>query len=259
MYLAEPAGGSRVGVLVLSGSSGRVESERCDVLADAGAVALSYRWFGEAIDRIPLESFEPALDELRGRCDRVSLLGFSKGAEAALLLGGLHPDLAAVVAGAPSDLVWAALTDERPPRSSWTLGGEELPFVPYDDTWEPDTDPPAWAGVYRQSELTYAHAVPAARIPVERITAEVLRLVGGDDRVWPSSEFAARIVRRRADAGLVTSLVVHPRAGHRMILPGETVADGGARIDRGGSTDLDAGAGRQAWPELLRVLGLGSA
>jgi len=92
-YLAESPGGSRVGVLVLSGSSGRVERERCDVLADAGAVALSYRWFGEAIDRIPLESFEPALDELRRGCDRVSVLGFSKGAEAALLLGGLHPDL----------------------------------------------------------------------------------------------------------------------------------------------------------------------
>ena len=34
------------GVLVLSGSSGRVETERATVLAGVGATALTYRWFG---------------------------------------------------------------------------------------------------------------------------------------------------------------------------------------------------------------------
>lgn len=256
MYLAEPPGGSQVGVLVLSGSSGRVERERCDVLAAAGATALSYRWFREAIDRVPLESFTPALEDLRGRCERVAILGVSRGAEAALLLGGLHDDLSAVIAAAPSDLVWAALTDERPPRSSWTLAGRELPFVPYDDSWVPDTDPPRFTGLYRQSEVTHAAALADARIPVERIRAEVLLVAGGDDGVWPSVDFATRIVARRSTVGLPTSSVVHPGAGHRLILPGEPVAEGGDPMDRGGSAVVDGEAGRRAWPEILRVLGL---
>ena len=46
--LVAPAdGGNGTGVLVLSGSSGRVESERARVLASAGvSAALTYRWFG---------------------------------------------------------------------------------------------------------------------------------------------------------------------------------------------------------------------
>jgi hypothetical protein len=43
---AGPAGGSAVGVLVLGGSSGRIETERCRVLAREGMAALSIRWFG---------------------------------------------------------------------------------------------------------------------------------------------------------------------------------------------------------------------
>ena len=54
-----------MGVLVLSGSSGRVEEERCGVLAAGlGATAPSYRWFARAIDRVPLESFEEPLAKL---------------------------------------------------------------------------------------------------------------------------------------------------------------------------------------------------
>jgi hypothetical protein len=46
-FLAEPAAGSGdAGVLVLSGSSGRIERERCRLFARAGVTAVSVRWFG---------------------------------------------------------------------------------------------------------------------------------------------------------------------------------------------------------------------
>ena len=51
-------GDGPTGVLVLSGSSGRVEEDRCLVLAGLGATAASYRWFEETVDRVPLESFD---------------------------------------------------------------------------------------------------------------------------------------------------------------------------------------------------------
>ena len=57
----------RSAVLVLSGSSGRVETDRVRLLAVHGAAALSFRWFGdvgqpEDIREIPLETFAPAMN-----------------------------------------------------------------------------------------------------------------------------------------------------------------------------------------------------
>jgi uncharacterized protein len=247
------AGDGPTGVLVLSGSSGRVEEDRCRVLAAAGATAASYRWFGESVDRVPLESFEEPLALLHERCDRLVVMGTSRGAEAALLLGALHPEIDAVVGVSPSDVVWAALGTERPQRSSWTRGGEPLPFVPYDDSWEPDTDPPELVGMYEQSLETYADRVPAARIPVERVAGEVLLTAGGDDRLWPSLDSAEAIIRRRDAAGLPTTLVSHPEAGHRVLLPGETPPPP-SHLVHGGTAAADAELGRRLWSRLRRLL-----
>lgn len=246
-------GDGPTGVLVLSGSSGRVEEQRCRVLAAAGATAASYRWFGESVDRVPLESFEEPLAALHERCDRLVVLGTSRGAEAALLLGATHPEIDAVVAISPSHVVWAALSAERPQRSSWTRGGEPLSFVPYDDAWVADEDPPEFVGMYQQSLTTYADRVPAARLPVERIAGEVVLAAGGDDRLWPSADFADEIVRRRAASALPTTLVGHAAAGHRVLLPGEA-PPAPSHLVHGGTVDADAELGRLLWPELLRVL-----
>ena len=247
-------GDGPTGVLVLSGSSGRVESARCDALAGLGATAASYRWFGEAVDRVPLESFDDALSFLHERCERLVVLGTSRGAEAALLLGARHVEIDAVVAVSPSDVVWAALSTDRPQRSSWTSGGEPLPFVPYDDAWAPETEPPELIGMYEQSLETYADRVPAARIPVERIAGDVLLVAGGDDRLWLSCEFAERIVDRRAAGGLDTTLVSHPRAGHRVVLPGEQ-PPAPSHLVHGGSPEADAALGALVWPHLQRLVG----
>jgi pimeloyl-ACP methyl ester carboxylesterase len=247
-------GDGPTGVLVLSGSSGRVETARCDVLAGLGATAASYRWFGGTVDQVPLESFEQPLATLHERCDRLVVIGTSRGAEAALLLGAQHPEIDAVVAISAPDVVWAALSQDRPQRSSFTRGGEQLSFVPYDDDWEPDTDPVEFVGMYEQSLETYADRVPAARIPVERITGEVLLVAGGDDRLWPSCDFAERIVERRDAAGLRTGLVSHPGAGHRVVLPGEA-PPAPSHLVHGGTPDADAELGRLVWPHVVELLG----
>jgi dienelactone hydrolase len=249
-------GDGSTGVLVLAGSSGRVEVSRCDLLASAGATALSYRWFGESVDRVALESFDDALSTLHERCDRLVVLGVSRGAEAALLLGARHAEVDAVVALAPSDVVWAALSTDRPQRTSWTSAGEPLPFVPYDDTWAAAGSPPEFVGLYEQSLETYADRVPAARIPVERIAGEVVLAAGEDDRVWPACDFADAIAARREAAGLATTVVTHAGAGHRVVLPGEEPASGGRPMARGGTDEADAELGALVWPHVLRALGL---
>src|SRR6478752_644467 len=169
VLVARADGGNGTGVLVLSGSSGRVERDRAALVASAGvSAALTYRWFGGAgqpagIWEHPLESFAPAVELLAGQCDRVVLLGASKSAEAFL-------------------------------------------SYPSDDTAEPVGDPPAFSPVYAQSLRTApADRVAAATIAVERFFGDVLLVAGGDDRVWPSVQFARAVRDRRQRLSLPTT------------------------------------------------------
>lgn len=129
--------------------------------------------------------------------------------------------------------------------------------MPYDDGWEPPAQPgpPAYVGHYEQCLERFADRVPAARIPVERIAGEVLLAAGEDDQVWPACDFAEAVASRREAAGLASTVVRHPAAGHRVLLPGERPAPEGQAMARGGTDAADAELGAQLWPHLLRVLG----
>ncbi|MGI4896002.1 MAG: acyl-CoA thioester hydrolase/BAAT C-terminal domain-containing protein [Janthinobacterium lividum] len=274
--LALPAGRARCAVLVLSGSSGRIDVDRVRLLAGHGAAALSLRWFADTgqppgICEIPLETFTPALDRLAAHSEHLAVIGASKGAEAALLLAAHDSRIRTVVALSPSSVVWANVGpgpdgDESRSRSSWTRAGVALPFVPYDQAWHDaqakqdargaDTQPPAFRSLYEQSLTTFADRIPAARIPVESIRADVILSAGGDDQVWPSESFARDVVARRSDHGLSTTCLTAPAAGHRLQLPGEPVTDGGTVLVRGGSPHADAELGARVWSELRTALHL---
>lgn len=77
LHWARARGGGGTGVLVLAGSSGRLDTGRADALAAAGATALAMRWFGGAGQpttpcEIPLETFIQALDLIAAECDSPS-------------------------------------------------------------------------------------------------------------------------------------------------------------------------------------------
>ncbi|WP_371783888.1 acyl-CoA thioester hydrolase/BAAT C-terminal domain-containing protein [Streptosporangium subroseum] len=264
-----PATGSDTGVLVLAGSSGRIERERSRILADHGLTALSIRWFGgpgqpPGICEIPLETFVSAIDLLESSgVRRICLLGISKGAEAALLTSVHDRRVDAVIALSPTSVVWGNVGpgpdgQSRPYRSSWTWRGQPLPFVPYDDEWtpeEPDHDGPvAIRGLYERSEQTFADLVHAAEIPVEKARAEVLLVAGGDDAMWPSLPFAERLAARRHAAGGAARLISRADAGHRPRLPGESPAPASPHFRHGGSSAADAALGTTAWPHILGLL-----
>ncbi|MEU6017534.1 acyl-CoA thioester hydrolase/BAAT C-terminal domain-containing protein [Streptomyces sp. NPDC047515] len=259
-----------VGVLVLSGSSGRIEDERCRVLAREGMAALSIRWFGglgqpPGICEVPLETFAPAIELLRaGGARRIGVLGVSKGAEAALHLSVLLPGIDAVVALSPTSVTWANVGPgldgrTRPHRSSWTWRGDPLPFVPLDDAWAPTparpTDAPvAVRGWYERSRRTFADRVDAATIAVEKAAAELVLVAGGDDAMWPSLPFAEELAARRRTAGLPVRMISGPDAGHRPRFPGESPAPPSASFLYGGSPAADAALGAEAWPHVLDAL-----
>lgn len=273
-FSAEPDDGSPTcGVLLLSGSSGRTEVDRARLLARHGAAVLAATCFGgpgqpAELDRVPLESFTPALDALAARCERVVVWGSSKGAEAALLVAALDRRVRVVVAVAPSSVVWPApgrAGGGAEQLSTWTVAGAPLPFVPLLDEWQPSADETADGGVavrgwYEASLRAAAPAVlDAAALPAERTTAHVVLAAGGDDRVWPAVRSAERLAQRRDARGLLTTTVVEPGAGHRLVLPDEQPVPPGGGLLRGGSPAADAELGRRLWAVLERVLPLRAA
>ena len=246
------------GVLVVAGSSGRVDADRARLFADLGCLAESIRWFGGPGQHpgpweIPLETFIERVEDLKRSCDRVHIVGLSFGAEAALLCGAHSDRIASVIAFAPTDVVWAGYNQERE-TSHWTLGGRSLPYVPMDWSDHRAEPIPRFRPLYEQSRVTFADRVPAARIPVERIKQLIL-VAGGDDQVWPSVDHAHRIEAARTAAGLSTLVITSPDAGHRPILPGEAEVAAGAAMQRGGNPDADRRLGEQAWRVITGIFG----
>src|SRR5438552_1960000 len=111
--ILKPAEQTGWGVVVLAGSSGRVDVARAKLLAGLGAVCIALRWFGgerqpPGICEVPLEVFTRATDRLIAEgCERVAYVGTSKGAEAALLIATDDPRVRVVAAISPSSVVWA--------------------------------------------------------------------------------------------------------------------------------------------------------
>jgi uncharacterized protein len=262
----------RIGVLVLAGSSGRVDVGQARLLARQGAVAVALRWFGgeaqpPGICEVPLETFGLAVDWLEAKgVQRVGVVALSKGAEGALLFACRDRRVRAVVAISPSSVAWANVGPgldghAYPYRSSWTWQGEPLPFVPYDESWQPEAgrEPVAYRSLYERSLLASEAARAAAAIPVERCDADLLLVAGGDDAVWPSARFAEELAAPRRDAGYPVRIVTDPQAGHRPVFPGEPTPEPSTSLARGGDPVADARLGEAAWPHVLACLGLAEA
>ncbi|MER6134018.1 acyl-CoA thioester hydrolase/BAAT C-terminal domain-containing protein [Streptomyces sp. NPDC001815] len=266
--LAAPAHGSDVGVLVLAGSSGRVERDRARILARHGMTALSIRLVGgpgqpPGICEIPLETFTAAIDLLEASgARRIGIMGAYKGAEAALLTAVQDPRVDVVIALSPTSRVWCNVGPgsdgkQHPYRSSWTWRGRPLPFVPLDDSWTPATQgsgPVAIRGWYELSERSFAHLLRPADIPVDKARADLLLVAGGDDAMWPSLRFAEQLAERRRSAGATAHLITRHDAGHRQRFPGERPAPDSPRFQHGGTPQADALLGEAAWPHILGKL-----
>lgn len=247
------------GILTVGGSSGRIDGARTRLLAEQGALAMSVRWFGgpgqpDGPRLVPLETFMSALDRLAPECDLLVVAGMSFGAEAALLVASYDERVHGCIGFAPSPVAWSFIDPDGSQVAHWTYGGTPVPAVPFDTTWQPATDPPAYVGMYQRSlRVADPETVASATIPAERI-GDLLLVAGGDDQVWPSVDFAQRIIARRRDHGLETMLSTLPDAGHRTMLPGEEPVLAGLSMRRGGTDETNRELGRLAWPHVRAIL-----
>ena len=256
-----------LGVLVITGSSGRVDVDRARLFAQRGAVALAQRWWGgqgqePGINEIPIERFVQGVDQLVAEgCDRIATVGSSYGAVAALLAATKDTRIDVVIAESPSHVVWQCSGPGRdgsawPPRSSHTWGGVPLPYMTWDPrVWPPaGTVNPAYRPMHELSLRTFAEDVEDASIPVEAARADIILVAGGADALWPSAPSAHAIAERLRRHGKESTLVEHRDAGHSICFPGEPVLVQGPDRNWGGNPTADQALGADAWDVIVNRL-----
>ncbi len=272
LYL--PAGAKdsarRPAVLLIGGSEGGLDtmSQMAVSFAQAGYASLALAYWAEQglpqkLEGIPLEYFDRGLDWLAKQPGvdpkSIGLLGWSRGAEAVLLIGTRNPRVRAVVAVAPSSIVWQGMAGGGSAASAWTANGKSLPFViPDASRYRPNS---TFVPMF-EARFAEADAHPETAIPVEKLRAPLLLITGSEDGVWPSRRFADRIVARLQGAGFHHPVqhLDYAGAGHfvfvgapdGMLSRAASAASGGVM---GGTATVNAAAWKDNWPRTLAFLG----
>ncbi|PZN96662.1 MAG: hypothetical protein DCF29_23225 [Alphaproteobacteria bacterium] len=276
-----PGGEPRPVIVVLHGADGGVEASRRygPKLASLGYAVVGLPYYSadwgeygppKAIPELPGSFIDIRIDqigELRDwlrtqpdvDADRIALFGGSKGAEFALIAASRYPWITSVVALAPSDLVWEGwgleMVEAEGTRSSFSFEGRPLPFMPYVGFVEgllagPNAD---LLKIHEDGRAAHPEREAAARIPVEAFQGSVMLVAGDADREWRSGWMARNIAATREAAGLETTLLVYPEAGHDVGGDGWTPTAVG--VGRGGgSVQANARAQADAWPRIVWFL-----
>jgi dienelactone hydrolase len=281
VFATLPGNVRRPALIVLGGSEGGgwVARDRSPRFASRGFAVLGLPYYSPgAKDReipelpaafadIPVERLDAAFAWLKARpevdASRVALVGVSKGAEFVLIAASRSKWITSVVAIAPTDVVWEGWGPGVEPgkRSSFAFDGKPLPFVPYREFAE------ELAGFRTGREVRMRRfqdkgraADPAAavkaRIEVEKFRGPLLVIGGHDDQVWASGMMAQNISERRAAAGLATTALIFPEAGHSLSGNGwmPTTQYNAGPSKSGGTPQANADAQARAFPETIAFL-----
>lgn len=191
--------------------------------------------------------------------DRIALFGGSKGAEFALIAASKYPWLTSIVALAPSDLVWEGwgmeMVEAEGTRSSFSFEGQPLPFMPYVGFVDGLLAGPAadLLKIHEDGRAAHPDREADARIRIEAFPGPVMLVAGEADGEWRSGQMARNLSAARERAGLETSLLVYPDAGHD--ISGDGWAPTIAGTERGGGTaEANARAQGDAWPKIVDFL-----
>jgi dienelactone hydrolase len=261
------------GIILLGGSDGEPMNERSALLASHGYAVLNLFYFGHDplpthFAKVPLEYLTNAVSWLQARepvdSNRIAIIGYSRGAEAALLVGTLHPDVRTVVAVAPSSVVWPGPGLSGYFNSAWSLQGKELPCVPVKFSKGFGAFLKELAGATQiehrplfEDALKNRRAVEAATIPVEKIRGAVLLISGKDDRVWPAGAMAEMIITtlRNHRHRWRYEHLSYDSAGHSFGLPNQPrTNDAKGTLAMGGTSAGNATAAVASWQSTLDFL-----
>jgi len=191
-----------------SGSNLVVNSLVCAPLASRSFNVLSLPFFGEKglpdkLSRIPLEYFEKVFAWLAKHPitagKEFSILGMSKGAEAALLLASRYPFIHRMVLWAPHAYCFQGIAYKN--ESSWTYEGENVPYIEMKNMWVIEhmlscmvkNQPFGFTPVFKKS-LARAKNKESARIKLENIQADLLMVTSTDCGMWNTYDGSVEIM-----------------------------------------------------------------
>lgn len=216
----------KYGIIVLGGSEGGKPNHLANKIAKLGYCVLSLAYFKEGehlpreLEMISLEYISKAKDwflqQNDVRSDGIILMGWSKGAELALVLASQNDIYKATIAIAPSSVVWPGLISDwtKQPKSSWSKNNRPLPYVPF----APRIGPPKRISDVYQDSLDKSNIPTNTTIDLKKIKYPVLLLSGGLDTVWPANAMATTILKEINKNIISTKdLCTHynyPLAGH---------------------------------------------
>ncbi|MDU0112909.1 acyl-CoA thioester hydrolase/BAAT C-terminal domain-containing protein [Psychrosphaera aquimarina] len=261
----------RITAIVLGGSEGGyyTASQTAVALAQKGIAVVVVGYFGTknlptTLKEIPIEYVDYALDYIdssptlsRNHCGQVPIVGSSRGAELALLVGAHNDNYSPVIALSPSSHVWGAMGDIN--AAAWTFNGNPLSFVPRHS--QPDYSVEKFIGLdYFKQDLNHPDAADK-QIDASNIKGQVLLLAGDDDKLWPSATMAGILQKDIASKGVSVRVksIVYPNAGH-IISPGlpsnltQFTNDDGQTVILGGTPEGNAMAQSDALKQMVNII-----
>jgi uncharacterized protein len=209
----------QMALVLLGGSEGgrywSYHPEFVQELITEGFCVLSLPYFGTDslppnLRSIPLEYFSKAFHWLSLQENQVipnyyGLIGVSRGAELALLLGSQYPEVKGIVAIAPGSVVFPGppigfLDALRGQHSAWSENGKELSFVPIPFSLTTILGMISGRRTRMfEKALKNTKLVKMSEIPVEKIQGPILLVSFTHDQVWPSTLMSKQIMNRLHD------------------------------------------------------------
>jgi dienelactone hydrolase len=283
------------GILLLSGSDGGIPGNNAipesfiEYLVKNGFVVFALAYFGiehlpPHLENIPLEYFQSAIEWLKSLSEvdssHIGIIGQSRGAELALLLGSHFPHFfQAIIACAPCNMICGGFP--YPNRPAWLYQKQPLePYLPGLSSTDSDLSEADDIKMAIERQQISFHANNAedpymiadlfavrekmlqakkTQIAVEKIKCPILLMSGDKDAIWPSNLFSEMIMSRLNDHHFQFSKehISYANAGHGILSSyDEPIYHpvGGFWCKLGGTSEGNKIASEHSWVAIKKFL-----
>lgn len=146
-----------------------------------------------AVDAV-MEAILSAAKHPTVKATKIVVIGGSRGADLALLLGSYYAEIKGVIGIVASHAVFPGHTQEFN-SSCWTFKGKELPYIPVNEASVTYLMQRDLKGAF-EAMLQDTVAEQQALIPVEKIQGPILLLSATQDEICPSTKMAEKMILR---------------------------------------------------------------
>ena len=174
-----------------------------DQFIEKGYAFLAIGYFGakgtpDKLEKIAIEDVHYAIEVAKKNKkinkENIAIIGGSRGADLALLLGSYYDDIKGVVAIVASNVTFPGNTNHFT-TSTWTYQNKELPFVPVNDEAVPYLMKNDLRGTF-EAMLQDRIAEEKALIKIEKINGPILLISATKDEISPSTPMAEKMITR---------------------------------------------------------------